>query len=149
MTTATVIHLEDVRQAVETAMRNSMKSGRGWHYVRVWPEGTIACGVEASKCVPADEYYRRGRPHPVTVWAEQASWLAGPGDGVFQWEECDPAEAEFWADEAFSSHSEERDGAHPVPCRLSDEWCEPPAEMGRVMDGVREALEEAGYTVEE
>lgn len=62
------ISRDNIYEAVRTAYRKSLIRGGGsWYYVRVWPDGTISDGIEASPCYPESEYYKRV-PHPVTIW---------------------------------------------------------------------------------
>ncbi len=94
--TATVFR-DDLHAAIREAYRAADRAGRNYHYVCVYPDGSIVVGEEVSECVPESEYYGRA-PHPVTVWADQSSYSATPADGVYEWEECEhDSDAEFFA----------------------------------------------------
>lgn len=143
--TTTTIQADDVLTAIRDAYIGALKLGQHWHYVRVWPDGSITSGIEASPCCPESEYYSRGTPHPVTVWSMQSNWTPGYSDGVFAWEQCEEADAEFWADDDWQSGSNDRDDTHTIPCKLSSDLID-----NHDFDEkeIRTRLEEAGYEVE-
>ena len=96
MTTKTTVSGDEVRDAIRRASMNAYRTGRNWHYVRVWPDGSVVVGEEVSKCLPESEYFGRA-PHPVTVWSMQSNYASTPDDGIFDWLECDhDADAEFF-----------------------------------------------------
>ena len=73
-TDQTTISLQDVTRKIMEAYRDSLDHGGGrWFYVRVWPSGKITAGMEVSPCYPESEYYRRGTPHPISVWSKQSN----------------------------------------------------------------------------
>lgn len=143
--TTTTIQLDDVLTEIRDAYIGALQHGHSWHYVRVWPDGSITSGIEASPCYPESEYYTRGNPYPVTVWSMQSSWTPGYSDGVFAWEECEEADADFWADEQWTSGSNDRDETHTIPCKLSGDLIDNPEFDEKE---IRTLLEEAGYAAE-
>jgi len=66
--TKTVVRLSDIYDAMRTAYRAALTTGRNWHAVTVGTDGEPYTREEVSRCESEAEYYGRGTPHPVTVW---------------------------------------------------------------------------------
>ena len=56
-----------------------------WSYFRVWPDGDVTTGAEASETLPESEYYSKV-PHPITLDEENSIFSPSPDDGIFEWE---------------------------------------------------------------
>ena len=143
------ISLDDVMAAIRRQMIELWKRGQHWHYVRVYPDGSIVEGLEVSPCYPESEYFQRGNPWPVTVWSETGrNGPSGPDDGTFQLLPCEEAEAEFWVNENTGEWSRERDeaGGFIAPYLLSDDPAEEPDLSAERAEAV-ESLVSAGYEV--
>lgn len=80
--------LEKIQDSIRGIMIEDAKRGANdFAYVRVYPDGSVVTGREASYTVPESEYFRR-EGHPVTVWgARGMRESAGFDDGVFAWNE--------------------------------------------------------------
>lgn len=80
--TSTTISRDTIEKAVADCYRKFMEDGAGqWHYVRVWPDGSITEGCEPWPCYPESEYFGR-RPHPVTIWSSNRH--SGLGDDAIE-----------------------------------------------------------------
>jgi hypothetical protein len=154
------ISRNELENALLRRMVLSWKNGGGrWHYVRVWPDGSITDGIEVSETLPESEYFHRGNPHPVTVWSETSNFTAGPQDGIFEWLECAEEDAEFWAERtettvngsAFTgldNASDERDETHTVPYRLDYDSLVEPIDLTAILSEIEDQLTEVGYSLE-
>lgn len=140
------LNLDAIKDAIRDQYLDAVRSKDAWNYVRAWPNGTISRGAEPSETVPESEYYRKGMPHPVTIWSIQGI-SAGPAESVFEWEECAEDQAEFWSDE-HGQPGADRDERHTRPMRLTDSMQED-LDWDTILPPVVSRLEEAGYTVEE
>lgn len=138
------IDREALKDAIRVEYIAGRRSGRHWHFVRVWPDGSVSHGAEASPCYPESEYYRRGNPNPLTVWSHAFSEVAGPGAGEFEWEECPEADAEFWTNAEETDWSDEPGEKFPVPCRLTDTLIDD-LDWDMILPDVELALALAGY----
>lgn len=90
--------LDEIEEAIQQITIKDLRDGANdYAFVRVWPDGSVTSGREASYCVPESEYFARGE-HPVTVWSSMGlRESTGPYDGVFEWDEIQevPIDAEF------------------------------------------------------
>lgn len=144
MKTTVKINANELKDAIRKEYIGGRITGRHWHFVRVWPDGHISHGSEASPCYPESEYYRKGNPPPVTVWSQTFSEAAGPGDGEFDWIECPEDEAEFWVNRAMDDYRRDRDEEFPIPCRLADTMIDD-LDWEMILPDVELAMSEAGY----
>lgn len=75
-----------VIESVIEALRDCAAGVQGWHYVRVYRDGTIIRGREVSKCIPQSEYFGEdGCPN--TIWSFQNSGMKS--NDSFEWDEQD------------------------------------------------------------
>jgi hypothetical protein len=148
-TETTTINLEDVKDAIRTTYAEGVKFGQHWWFVRVWPDGHISSGCEASQTVPESEYYRRGNPHPVTVWSETFNGSVLWDYGILEPERCEPEDAEFYMTSDWSDASHEGpDATFTVPGRFTTTLIDD-LDWDMILPDVRRELEEAGYAVED
>jgi hypothetical protein len=147
MTNATVtVDRADLQAAIREEYIEGRTSGRHWHYVTVWPDSTITHGAEADPCFGEREYYRKGNPWPVTVWAQTFCTQAGPADGEFDWQECPEDEATFWTNEEMDDWADEPDDDFVIPCRLVPHLLDD-LDWDIILPDVETRLAEAGYAL--
>jgi hypothetical protein len=135
---------EAIQDAIRSQYLDAVNRGDGWHYVRVWPDGEVTRGMEPSECVPESEYYRRGKPHPITIWSIHGI-NAGPAEAVYDWEECTDEEAAFWVDQ-FEQPRDERDERHNLPRKLGTTMQED-LDWDGLLPEIERAIEEVGYEI--
>lgn len=71
-TTKAPVYLDDVFDAMCQCYRQALTRGRNWHAVTVGTDGEPYVREEVNRGnVSREEYFREGRPHPVTVWGEE------------------------------------------------------------------------------
>ena len=139
-----------LEQSIAEATVNSWNQGRNrWNYVRVYPDGTITNGQEASKTIPESECFRTPKPHPLTVWTQTTSFNPGPLDGVYEWEECEESEAEFFGAENSENIRLERDDRFNKPYRLTQTLIEPIDTDSLNWPEIERDLNAAGYELTE
>ena len=145
-TQAVKISTEELKDAIRAEYIEGCMTGRHWHFVRVWPDGSVSHGAEASPCYPESEYYRKGHPYPRTVWSERFSESAnGPDDRVFEWEACSPdEEPEFWINPAGTEWECEPSEEFPIPARMTSTLIED-LDWDMILTDVERDLTEAGY----
>ena len=68
-TTKPTVRIDDIYDAMREAFRAALTAGRNWHAVTVGTDGVPYAREEVSRCMSESEYYRKGSPHPVTVWS--------------------------------------------------------------------------------
>ncbi len=83
-----------------------------WHYFRVWPDGEVTTGEEASRCLPEAEHFQRV-PHPITLDEDNSIFSPNPDDGFFEWEgdcfgEYEMLEGGKWSKASEDSPKEKR-----------------------------------------
>lgn len=91
------VRLDDIYDAMRTAFRAALESGRNWHAVTVGTNGTPYVREETSKCCSESEYFGQGEPYPVTV-----CWLNG--DSSVPADEIDAAVESFEPADHFAGY---------------------------------------------
>jgi len=81
---------ENLLEEVESALLEFEFEGlRGkhashWNYLRIWPDGKIVAGMEASPYYPESEYYGRV-PHPITIQEKRGDCYFPDADIGWDW----------------------------------------------------------------
>lgn len=117
--------IEEVCDRIRTHEIEIGSGAAGYHFVRIWPDGSVTDGIEPSYTVPESEYF--GQPGaPLTVWSQQASGEGLPRD-CWEWNSLDRvADRHSWHSELLSRAIEESVNYHDLLTHGREiEFCTP------------------------
>lgn len=82
--------LDEIEDEIRQIMFEDCRDGANdYAYVRVYPDGEVVSGRDASWSCHMSEYYGES-PHPLTVWSASGFRESQTGEnGVFCWEEVE------------------------------------------------------------